>query len=164
MPRTKNPKGLRTIATARDKESINEAAQNGFRPLMQRVVPSPELSSRYSIIQNKISGEIRVITDVRMGLGRGFPGDDDDDEKHLETVIPWTTYYPYSFESPYAAYLLPPDLAVGEHVYLEDLIEDHLGVEWQGNKSRRATSEAIWNGTAFEILPEPEENKRIFVG
>ena len=136
-------KTLRVIKTARDEESINKAARKGFYPLVKAVEASSEIVSRYAITQNKKTGEISVIGDCRA------PGANPDNP---EMVIQWTAYYPYNFRSPYAAYLIPKDIKIGELVILEDLIEDLVGGRWnQGHAWRLDSCEAIWNGDDFEI-------------
>ena len=111
-----NPEGLRVIKTARTVEAINAAATAGLRPLVKPVKPLPEIHSKFTVLQNRITGEIKVRSDYRIGEAKG----------DWEAVIEWTEYYPHSFPSPFAAYLIPPDLAPGERVYVEDLIEDSL--------------------------------------
>lgn len=143
-----NSNDLRVIKTARTKEAINAAAAAGFRPLvkpgqpLQPLQPLPEIHRKFTVLQNRNTGEIRVYGDYR----GGFPGGD------WETAVPWIKYYPHSFPSPYAACLIPPDLAPGEHVYGEDLIEDYVGDTWnQGDVFRLESCEAIWNGRNLEI-------------
>ena len=59
---------------------------------------------------------------------------------------------------------MPKDIHVGEKVYLEDLIEDIIGSSWnQGDTYRLDGSEAIWNGSDFEIQFK-EENRSNFMG
>lgn len=136
---------MRTIKTARTEAKINAGAKSGFFPLMKPVVPNPEIHSKYAVFQNPETGEIVVSGDYR-SFGQ------DQSKGPLTQVLDWTYYYPYSFPSPFAAYLLPSDLKVGEHVWLEDLIEDIVGETWnQGNKYRLKSAEAIWNGKDFEI-------------
>jgi hypothetical protein len=55
------------------------------------------------------------------------------------------------FLSPFAAYLLPPDIVVGEIVILEDLIEDIVGARHKMHTYRLASAEAMWNGERFVI-------------
>lgn len=143
MSNERNPNGLPVIKTARSEKEINEAARKGYRPLMQKVVPSSKIASKYAIFQHKETGEIREVGDFRAGFG---------EEENWEQVIDWTWYYPYHFESPFAAYLLPPDLEPGMKVWLDDLIADLVGSHWnQGNTTRLAAAEAIWNGEEFDI-------------
>ena len=61
-------------------------------------------------------------------------------------------YYPYEFSSPFAAYLVPPDIEVGEKVVLEDLIEDHIGRIHQSDVYRVQNTEAEWDGKKFVII------------
>jgi hypothetical protein len=150
-----NPEGLRVIRTARDEASINEGARCGFFPLVKPVQPSPEIRSKYAVVQNQVTGEIQVSGDYRW-RGRMEEG---------EVVIDFTFYYPHSFPSPFAAYLIPRDLQVGERVYLEDLIEDVVGGSWnQGDTYRLASCIAVWNGRDFELQYDPETDRDVMIG
>lgn len=153
----KNSHGLRVIKTARDMNSINNAAKSGLKPLIKKVEPSDKIRSKYSVVQNKKTGEIKIVGDFR---GRYYSNDND-----YETVIDWTFYYPHSFKSPFAAYLIPKDIKTGERVFVEDLIEDYIGASWnQGDTYRLESCEAIWNGTDLEIQYDPETNRSDFIG
>jgi hypothetical protein len=155
--RNKNSQGLRVIKTARDADSINKAAKSGFKPLIKKVEPSDNIRSKYAVVQNKKTGEIAIAGDYRAD----YAGDNND----FETVIDWTFYYPYSFKSPFAAYLIPKDIKVGERVFIEDLIEDYIGASWnQGDTYRLESCEAIWNGTDLEIQYDPRTNCSDFIG
>ena len=126
----KNQNDLIVIKTARNKESINEAALNGYRLIIKKVEPSSQIRSKYSVVQHIKTGEIVVLGDFRVRL-------DYDDDPNFKTVIDWTFYYPYNFESPFAAYLIPADLKKGERVFVEDLIEDIVAGIWnQGDAYR----------------------------
>lgn len=130
---------LRVIRTARTEEEINRAARAGYFPLVRKVSPSPEIRSKFAVYQNPESGEISVVGDYRAG-GWG------------DEVIEFTFYYPHNFPSPFAAYLLPSDLRIGEVVILEDLIEDLIGNRWnQGDVYRLKSCEAEWDGKDFII-------------
>lgn len=144
-----NPSGLRIIKTARNEESINLAARNGYWPLMKPVVRSPKIKSKYSVLQDTYSGEIRVINDFQSGKIKA-------DGDQWTAAIGFTFYYPHQFESPYAAYLIPPDLEAGERVWIEDLIEDLVFAKRnQGDAYRLMSCEAIWDGK--DLLPQFEE-------
>jgi hypothetical protein len=156
--KNKNSNELRVIKTARDKESINQAAKNGYRLLIKKIEPSDKIRSKYSVIQNKQTGEIEIIGDYRMGFRM-------DKESPFETVIDWTYYYPHTFNSPFAAYLIPKDIKTGERVFIEDLIEDYIVAKWnQGDTYRLESCEAIWNGTDLEIQYDPKANRSDFIG
>jgi hypothetical protein len=155
--RNKNAEGLRVIKTARDKNSINRAAKNGFRPLIKKVEPSDKIRSKYAVAQNRKTGEVITIGDYR--------SDFYSDSADYEIVIDWTDYYPHNFTSPFAAYLIPKDIKKGERVLLEDLIEDYVGASWnQGDTYRLESCEAIWNGKDLEIQYDPRVNRSDFVG
>jgi len=98
--------------------------------------------------QNKKTGEIQEIGDLRYGSC----------ESDWETVVDFTWFYPHNWERPYAAYLLPKDLEVGERVWIEDLIEDLVGGKWnQGDEWRLNGCEAVWDGTNL-VADYSEEN------
>ena len=156
--RNRNPQRLRVIKTARDMKSINKAAKSGLKPLLKKLRPSNKIRSKYSVIQNKITGEIEINGDFRYDF-------DTDDNGEFVTVIDWTFYYPHNFKSPFAAYLIPKNILVGERVYIEDLIEDYIGASWnQGDTYRLESCEAIWNGKDLEIQYDPEVNRSDFIG
>lgn len=151
----KNPKGLRVIKTARDVESINKAADEGFRPLMKKVEPDPKINFKYAIYQNSRTGRIKVAGDYRE---RGEGGEWDE-------VIGWTRYYPFSFPLPYAAYLIPKDIRRGEYVFVEDVIEDLIGGVWnQGDAWRLASCEARWDGHDLIMQYEFEKDCQVSIG
>ena len=153
-----NPARLRVIKTARTKDAINLAAKAGFWPLVKPVIPSPKIKRKFSVRQNKESGEIDVISDFRAGSIRA-------DGSKMETVISFKFYYPHQFESPYAAYLIPPDLQAGEKVFLEDLIEDLVGGKWnQGDTYRLRACEAVWDGSDLIIQFEEKEDNVTRIG
>jgi hypothetical protein len=142
---------LRVIRTARTEDEINRAARDGYFPLVKKVIPSPEIRSKFAVYQNPESGEISVVGDYRARGG----GDE---------IISFTFYYPHSFPSPFAAYLLPPDLEIGEVVILEDLIEDLIGDHWnQGDVYRLKSCEAEWDGKDF-LIHHDESMVRGFLG
>jgi len=152
--RNKNSQGLRVIKTARDMGSINKAAKSGLYPLIKEVKPSDKIHSKYSVAQHKLTGEIKILGDYRWN-----------DLEEYEVVIDWTFFYPYSFKSPFAAYLIPKDIKIGDRVFIEDLIEDYIGASWnQGDTYRLESCEAIWNGTDLEIQYDPKTNRSDFIG
>ena len=155
--RNNNLKNLRVIKTARDESSINIAAKKGFKPLVKKVEQSPEIRSKFAVLQNKNTGEVKIVGDYRMGYGN--------ENEEFEQIIDWTYYYPHYFKSPFGAYLIPPGIEVGERVFIEDLIEDYIGASWnQGDKYRLESAEAIWTGSDLQIQYDPTENSTSFVG
>ncbi len=149
---------LRIIKTARSRESINKAAEKGYWPLVKPVMPLPDIKSKFAIKQDDKTGKISVVNDFR-GVDRNLkiPGKESIPVKS-DIVIDWTYYYPYQFESPYAAYLLPTDLKVGETVILDDLIEDVVGGRWnQGDTFRLKSCTAVWDGKEFVLQHDPSK-------
>ena len=156
--RNKNSQALRVIKTARDKDSINTAAKSGLKPLIKKVEPSEKIHSKFSVVQNKKTREIEIVGDYR----GDFYSEDNND---FETVIGWTFFYPHSFKSPFAAYLIPKDIKIDERVFIEDLIEDYIDASWnQGDTYRLESCQAIWNGTDLEIQYDPRTNRSDFIG
>ena len=156
--KAKDVNNLRIIKTARDEESINIAAKNGFYPVVKKVEKSDEIRSKYAVLQNKKTGEIKVWGDYRSSYLDIVDGSD------YKMIIDFTYYYPYEFKSPFAAYLIPPDIKVGERVFLEDLIEDYLGANWnQGDTYRLESCEAVWNGKDFDIQYDSSQRTE-FIG
>ncbi len=140
---------LRLIKTARTEAAINEAVLNGFKVIVKPVVSSPEIKSKFAIIRNKATGLITVINDYRAKGYSILPNE----HSETETLINFTYYYPHHFESPFAAYLIPPDIEVGETVCIEDLIEDIVGGSWnQGDSFRLNSSKAVWDGECVVIV------------
>jgi hypothetical protein len=128
---------LRIITTARTLEAINKGAKEGYWPLVKPVIPSPDIKAKYAVIQNPLNGDIKVINDYRL----------ENQTTGLDKVIDFTYYYPHQFKNPYAAYLIPADIKIGEHVWLSDLIEDVVGQIWnQGDSFRLPSCEAVWDG------------------
>ncbi len=149
-----NVNDRRVIKTARTEEAINEAALEGFRPLVKPVKPGKDVSNSFAVYQHGETGQVVVVGDNRKGCGPPY-----------RQVIDWTDYYPYTFPSPFAAYLVPADLPEGEIVWLEDLIEDIRGIDGnQGYYPRLPAWEARWTGEDFEILFNPRRDKPRFLG
>lgn len=139
-----NDRNLRVIKTARNERDINAAVAKGFRPLIKLVIPSPEIKSKFAILQDKRTGKIEVINDFR-APSYNKP-------KTLDIAIDFTFYYPYQFENPYAAYLIPGNIKESEHVWIEDLIEDIICSSWnQGDKYRLRSSEGTWAAGDLKI-------------
>jgi hypothetical protein len=173
---------LRIIKTARNEQAINEAVEQGYWPLVKPVIPSPDIRVKFAVSQNNITGKIAVANDYRdPNMFRpneplikssqqsqeeidspifSFLNAKDIDPPVMEqvTAIDWTYYYPYHFESPFAAYLVPKDLQIDETVFLEDLIEDVIGSSWnQGDAYRLKGCKAVWDGKGFVLQYKPSK-------
>jgi len=154
-PIEKNDHILRHIKTARSKKAINAAAARGYRPLIKALKPSKKIQSKFQIIQNVETGEIVVNGDFRSGPPNS----------NWNVVVDWTFYYPHSWPSPFAAYLIPPDLKEGEWVILDDLIEDVIGGSWnQGDTYRLESCRAQWIKGNFILDYDPKRSRAMILG
>jgi hypothetical protein len=175
-----NDKNLRIIKTARSEKAINDAVLQGLWPLVKPVVPSPEIKSKYAVLQDKVTGKISVIHDFRnanyrldlkptglldaFGETNGISPVANEDSPN-NTVINFTYYYPHHFENPFAAYLIPRDIKLGEKVWIEDLIEDIVAGSWnQGDTFRLESCEAVWDGKTFILPTKPMDDGFVVVG
>jgi hypothetical protein len=138
----KTDTGLKKIRTARSLRSINSGVRQGFRPLLRKVLPSPDIHDHFVLKRNKRTGEIVSHTTL---------SDEIYDSPSWELALQGD-WYPYHFKSPYAAYLIPKDIQAGEQVVLLDLIEDYAGLVYEdGTVSRMASCMAIWTGSDLDI-------------
>jgi uncharacterized protein (TIGR02996 family) len=147
----RSPGTRRVIKTARTKDEINAAARSGLRPLVLPVIPNEQISTWVAVYQDPNTGEIETTGDHRWSPAG--------------TRVVNVRYYPHHFSSPFAAYLVPKDLQPGEEVWLEDLIEDIVGV-WgnQEHTYRLESAPARWNGASFEILFDPQRDAARWIG
>ena len=154
-PIEKNDLILRHIKTARSKKAINSAVAKGYWPLIKALKPSQNIQSKFQIVQNTDTGEIVVNGDYR-----SCPPN-----SNWNVVVDWTFYYPHSWPSPFAAYLIPPDLKEGEWVILDDLIEDVIGSSWnQGDTYRLESCRAQWIKGNFILDYDPKRSKTAIFG
>ena len=145
----------RVIKTARCIEDINKAADMGFIPLVKKLKPLKQLFRTIGIFRNKKTNKIEEAEDYvvyeQYGNITSY-----EDENEWELVVPFHSYYPYKFDSQYAAYLIPHDIDKGEKVILEDLIEDYYGGSFWSHHIRVESLQAIWTGEDFSILYDPK--------
>jgi len=124
--------------------------------LVKPVRPGKEIHYMVAVFQDPTTGEIELSGDSRDELRGARVG---------EKVLDYTLYYPYHFPNPFAAYLVPSDLAPEEEVWLEDLIEDLVGVYGnQGYHPRLEAVAAVWSGRDFEILFDPDRDAEEWIG
>jgi hypothetical protein len=151
---TNKLKPCRVIHTARNLEAINRAVDEGFLPLVKELKASHRLYSTYCVFRNRKTNKVET-ADAEEGYvqyGEHYSYNSDE----WDMVISYAKYYPYKFPSPFAAYLIPPDIIVGERVTIEDLIEDYYGGSFWSQNVRLETLEAIWNGSDLEIQYDPD--------
>ena len=151
-PSEKNKNNLRVIKTARSMIRINLAVLFGYKPIVKAVEPDENRESKFTIYKNKKTGYFSKLTgDYRFGHRI--------DKDEYEQVVYWTFYSSPRHRRPYAAYLIPKDIKIGERVFVKDLIENFVGQTWnQGNSWRLKSCEAIWNGKELEIQFDPKKD------
>ena len=126
-----------------------------FYRFIKSLKPSKKIQSKFQIIQNVETGEIVVNGDFRSGPPNS----------NWNVVVDWTFYYPHSWPSPFAAYLIPPDLKEGEWVILDDLIEDVIGSSWnQGDTYRLESCRAQWIKGNFILDYDPKRSRAMILG
>ncbi len=131
----------RIIRTARNEKEIQAAQQlEGYFILLHTIKENRKIKQKIIIQFDEASGEYYFHGDTRyMGSG--------------ETV--W--YHPRIDTFPLAAYIVPDDIQIGEVVYIPDLIDEHVGSQWnQGDTYKMRGTKARWNGNGFDYdVPEP---------
>lgn len=140
---------LRVIHTARNLEAINHAVEEGFFPLIKELKPSDRLFSTYCVFRNRKTNKIETAEAEQGYVQYGERYQYSPSE--WEMVISYSKYYPYNFPSPFAAYLIPPDIYIGERVIIADLIEDYYGGSFWSHNIRLETLEAIWDGSDLVV-------------
>ncbi len=149
-----NPNNLRVVKTARTLKAINKGAKEGYRPLVKPVEPGEDICNMVAVYQHRETGKIELSGDLRSNFGDEY-----------ECVLPHRHYYPYCFPEPFAAYLVPDDLAEGEMVWLEDIIEDIVAVFGnQGWQPRLEAGEAIWINGDFSVQFDPDTDAPQLIG
>lgn len=169
-----NRENLLVIQTARSIEAMKEVSKKGLRPLIYATGTCSKIGGKLRIFQHIKTGEVWSSGDFR----NSEPTSDEVQERMEKLVddpitpeefkkwvasikndwievAPWFNYRPdESF--PYAAYLVPPDLSIGQRVYLNDVIEEIPITIWnQGDTERLKSCYAVWTGGSFELeIPE----------
>lgn len=138
------------VHTARTLEQINAAAAQGLRVLLKPLAGqdgSSPCGQDVEVWQNEETGEVQPVVDLR-GRPDGPRGKVD---KHLwRRVLSLRNVYPYSWPNPFAAYLVPKDLAPGAFVLLTDPIEDIAAMEHWGSYRARMVP-ATWTGSDVKV-------------
>lgn len=137
----KGIEALHRIKTLRTEEEIANAISSGHKILKEKVIASEDIYAIDLWFKNNQTGEIRKESYSYHAYMCDYEGYE----------VKKVTYYPYTFPSEIAAYLLPDNLQNGERVILDDLIEDIVGASHASGNYRLKSAEAIWNGERFVI-------------
>ena len=143
----------KVIRTARTVGEMNFAAANGFKLLFRRVDSGEGVLLQLAVYQNSKTGQVVCTNDVRYPLDSEYKGLND-----YEVVFNYFKYHPPGANSPVAAYVIPPDLAVGSEVFVEDAIEDVICKMPQDTAERMSGWWAIWDGEDLKLQPPPPDD------
>ncbi len=142
LPTVATHQPLRTIETVRSLDAINAAVQAGFRTVLKSASPCPPFYTKDVLLRHRDTG----LYQLRSRL------------KPTEISLAWETVKPLSycppvFKEPFAAYVVPADIQVGERVYIKDVIEDLLGGidPDTGSEQRLNDTYGRWNGEDFYL-------------
>lgn len=162
-----NVGSLRVIRSVRNLPAMQAAQQRGFKLLFRSVgAPLKAGPDKFKVWQHAETGAIDYSGDYRSGHADAWYTDGMDtseesceaDEQALskwKNMSDWFWALP-DLPFPLGAYLIPPDLAEEEEVFVEDVLEDIFDEFWnQGNADRRAQSRATWTGGDL-VFPPPE--------
>lgn len=124
---------LPRISTARTYADIQRAASIGFWPDVHVIRhKDKEIQEKVGLFQKISTGEVQIVGDFRSLM-------EIENNPEWQEVMPVSFYYKNYHNTPFAAYLIPKDLADGSEVFIPDPIEDILGSTWnQGDRYRAA--------------------------
>lgn len=150
-----NEENLPVIKTARNLKAINQAVKEGFKILLKNAETSPRFPQTVWLYRH-----------FDTGLYKHGPTPD---PRYPDFSTEWEVVesfgaYKQQFKHPYAAYLIPPDLEAGTRVWVDDLIEDFLGMVTFECEYRLNSTTALWNGTDLEIEYDPKKCVAFVVG
>jgi hypothetical protein len=118
-----NPNKIRIIKTAWDIKSINKAAKEGFRPLL-KLAEIHHSSKRYwSAHQNKITGEVVILKKDKDY--EKFNRENSEPSNYISKLVCISNDLSH-IKLSCAAYLIPPDIIIGEEVRIEDVIYSEI--------------------------------------
>jgi hypothetical protein len=143
----KNP----VIQTARTASAMNWAAANGFKLLFRRAGTDDRVQHQLAVYQKTNTGELVFTDDARFPPGYGSDG-----ENAFVPIFDYFLYPPQGPASPVAAYVIPPDLAPGTQVFVEDAIEDLVCQMPQETAERMSGWWAVWDGEDLNFLRHQE--------
>jgi hypothetical protein len=126
---------------------MNQAVDNGFKLHFVSYKENPEVYCKLIVITDPETGKICTSGDYRSISRAGLSNFTIYPKGELKTNLP------------FACYLLPLNLKIGEIVLIEEVIEELVGGYWnQGDVLRYESCLAIWNGKSFEydyVKPPP---------
>lgn len=139
---------------------MESAQQKGFRLVFKDTgEDTSNGEEKYILYQNRRTGALWWGSDYR----NSGPGAEDALPDHDWVVVHKWFFARSDRQFPLAAYAVPQNIAVGERVFIEDLIEDSFSEIWnQGNAERRKSGSATWTGE--DLVIDPPDNFSMMVG
>lgn len=131
----------RQIETARSLDAINTAVKAGFRTVLKAACPAPPFYTQDVLMRHRDTGLYQLKSYLKPKIDAAWQT-----VKHLR-------YCPPRFAKPFAAYVVPEDIQIGERVYIADVIEDLLGSidSETGSELRLNHTYGRWNGKDFYL-------------
>lgn len=134
---------IKRIQTAWTIDDMNKAVDDGFKLHIVDYKENPEVFCKVILLKDPVTGKINTSGDYR-SIIRG---------NYKSSPANFKIYPTGKLKTnlPFGAYLLPPNLKLGEIVLIEEIIEELVGGYWnQGDVLRQETCLAIWDGEKFE--------------
>lgn len=144
-----NAEDLPVVTTLRNLPSMELAAASGFRLIFRNVGSKSAFGDwKFILYQNKVTGRLWWTADHREGFP---PLEDSESPTAYRRVGDWIAVRndrPF----PLGAYAVSAEIAVGQRVYISDVLED-IPITWwnQGNAHRLTCSVAVWDGTDLTL-------------
>jgi hypothetical protein len=147
--------GLREVKTARSLEALNQAVEDGLMILVAGLEPDAQITQPVFMIKNADGtfAEMLSYRDIGLMLTRS------NEDERLESYRSFEQYH-YQFKKPWAAYLIPSDIKIGEQVFVWDVIQDRKSTRMNqgGGYTRQTQAIATWTGDDLDIpVVEQEE-------
>jgi hypothetical protein len=140
--------GNRIVLTARGFDQVNLAIRKGYAVAVVMPVLNPEFKTYVRVVTNAETGELEPGP-------TGFSAFGPEELYYTVRTVP--------LPSIINAYLVHPTLAFNETVWLDDLIEEYVGIRSHKGVTRLKSHVATWNGKSFDIPFERFANGIRFV-
>jgi hypothetical protein len=145
-----NENELRVIKTVYEADLLNEFISGGRTYIIRDIKRTQKLYSERLLLRNYDTGMFEEVPAreffVQYGTRMSFP------ENQWELVRDYKIYFrDRKNPHPWAAYILPENVKIGERLYIDDIIEDILMEKFWNSKYAASDGECVWNGSDIEI-------------
>jgi hypothetical protein len=128
--------GRRVVLTARGFDQVNFAIRAGYDVAVVCPVLNPEFRTYVRVVTNPETGELEPGP-------TGFSAFGPEELYYTVRTVP--------LPSIINAYLVHRTLAFNETIFLDDLIEEYVGIRSHKGVTRLKSHVATWNGKSFDI-------------